>query len=147
MQKRKFARIEIQWKDWTTTGGVVWQGKRGSKAKKRGRELWGTRSKATGGRTGDERGGRERRKGERAEQGRNRPIGADCVDEWERIGMGMVMDGPPDGMIISGVRGARQIVQFQPANLGPAQQFLPEPKPEPEPARTRQRTVVLSKWR
>lgn len=24
MQKRRFARIEIQWKDWTTTGGVVW---------------------------------------------------------------------------------------------------------------------------
>lgn len=25
VQKRRFARIEIQWKDWTaTTGGVVW---------------------------------------------------------------------------------------------------------------------------
>lgn len=24
VQKRRFARIEIQWKDWTATGGVVW---------------------------------------------------------------------------------------------------------------------------
>lgn len=111
----------------------------------------GSRSRSTGGRTGDERGGRERARGQsRAGTGLLEQTARARVDEWERNGMGMGMDGPGWDDCLWGEGGAKADVQCSPSQEQSCKnqsQGQSQSQSQPEPASETAENGGALKWR